>query len=180
MFVVVLILLVSGCEEPDSETIVVPEVTNDHLFYFDVFYSNTVGDFQLFGTYVDSEGNVVAYDHSFGTWTIGSPWKVTVAELNEKFSVPTDTLGVINPVTLAKMYGKVEAASLGDMIGSGYTGDGPGILSYCCHVYDKDVGGYVQVVFKQVGDFSRSNSSQEAQDLVVWLDSVVSPAVGGD
>ena len=143
MFTMLLILVVGGCGEPDSADIVspVPEVTIDHVFYFDAYFTNAVGDFQMLGTYVDSEGNIVTYDHSFRPWSIASPWSVTVSELLEKFSMPTDTLGIIDPITLAEMYGKVESASGGDLVDSENTGDGPGVYTYCCHGYDKDAGG---------------------------------------
>lgn len=173
VFAMLSVLSVGGCGSQESPGVAVPEEAIDHPFYFDVSILNVVGGFQMSGTFIDSRGHTVAYDHSFGPWRIASPSSVTVAEMEDRFSVPTDTLGVVDAATLAGMYAKVAAAGRGTISAPLYTGDGPGTIIYCCHAYDEEIGGYVKVLFKQTGDFTSTNSSPEAQELVVWLDSVL-------
>ncbi len=168
-----LCLFLVACGGSDDPAVVDPVDVVEHEFYFDACFTNAVGGYQMYGTYVDSRGTVVSYDHSFGVWSIASPLSVSVAELEDKFSTAVDTLGLVDPAVLAGMYAKVAAASRGELVGSGYTGGGPGIFTYGCHVYDDAIGGYVLVVFSQLGDFPQTNNAPEAAELTAWLDGLV-------
>jgi len=178
-YLLILVSVVVGCGSPEEGDVVEPEIPVEHPFIFDVDHVNFTGGFQFTGTYVDSKGNVVAYDHSFAPWHVENPKFATVAEINDKFHVPTASLGTVDPATLGEMFGMVEGARGGEIVTGGPTDDGPGTYTYGCHVYDEEVGGYVRVLLKRLGDYSATNTSEEAEKLVVWLDSLIQQADGG-
>lgn len=93
--------------------------------------------------------------------------------LKEKFSAPTATIGTVDAETLMQIYGKIEAAGLGELSDLEHTGNDAGAHIYCGYKYDKLSDRYVKVLFSQSGDFTQTNLSAEAQELKIWLESVL-------
>ena len=172
-------LLAIACSDSKSPEISPPEVEIEQLYLFDVYLVNSAWGYVLKGTYVDNQGNVVSYDHSFERWPPESyrPRNgFTLEELKEKYIAPSDTIAKVDKETLLDMLSLIEEASLGEISKGERTGFDMGTFAHVCYRYDQSTGRYTEVLLSETGDYTRTNLSDAAVQLVNWLDAVLSEA----
>ena len=170
-----LAFVISGCSDSESGGAVRPETTIDQKYLFDIYYVNFAWGYHLGGTFIDNQGNVVKYDHSFERWNAEDFDNLTEAELDEKFISPQDTVAVVDLATLFDQFKKIEAASLGELSERTHVGYDMGGSSYVCYKYDEETERYVQVLLSLTGDYTQDNLSVEATELKDWLRSILNP-----
>jgi len=165
-----------ACSDSKSPEMSPPKVEIEQLYLFDVYLLNSAWGYVLKGTYVDNQGNVVSYDHSFERWTPGMyrpPISLTLEELNEKYIAPTDTIAHVDNKTLIDMFDLIEEASLGELSEGQQTGFDMGQFSHVCYRYDSDTNRYAEVLLSTTGNFTQTNLSDAAIELRDWLDSLL-------
>ena len=171
-----LTLTAIACSDSKSPEIVPPKIEIEQLYLFDVYYANGAWGYVLTGTYVDNQGNVVSYDHSFARWIPENRYSLTIEELSEKYIAPLDTIAHVDEETLYDMYNLIEEASLGELSEGEQTGFDMGLFLYVCYKYDDDTDRYIQVLLSKTGDYTQTNLSDAAIELTDWLNAVLADA----
>jgi hypothetical protein len=165
-----------ACSDSKSPEISPPEVEIEQPYLFDVYMVNSAWGYVLKGTHVDNQGNVVSYDHSFERWPPDSYRprnSFTLEELKEKYIAPSDTIAHVDKETLLDMFSLIEEASLGEISRGERTGFDMGSFSHVCYRYDQSTGRYAEVLLSETGDFTRTNLSDAAAELVDWLNALL-------
>ncbi len=164
--------IIVGCSDDDAVT---PHEVGDPLdqqYVFEYYFVNFAWGVVFNGKFIDGNGNVISYDHSHGYWNPANPDTLTAAELAEKFSVVTDTLGSIALGELNQAYRSIEGASEGELSERELIAIDAGTACYQCYKYDAEHGYYVRVLLAKSGGYRQFNLSTEAEDLLDWLDQV--------
>jgi hypothetical protein len=164
-----------GCSDSDPHRVDRPARAIDQKYLFDIYSVNFSWGYHLVGTFIDDQGHVVRYDHSFERWEAEDFGNLAEAELDEKFISPQDTLAVIDPATLLDKFQKIRAAGRGELSERVQSGYDMGGSSYVCYWYDEEQERYVRVLLSLTGDFTQTNLSDEAIELTNWLRSVLNP-----
>ncbi len=171
-----LALTAIACSDSKSPEIVPPKITIEQLYLFDVYFVNAAWGYMLKGTYVDNQGNVVSYDHSFALWIPENRYVLTIEELNEKYTAPSDTIAHVDEETLHDMFNLIEEASHGELSKPETTGFDMGQLLHVCYRYDNGSGRYTEVLLSTKGDITQRNLSDAAIELRDWLNAVLADA----
>lgn len=169
------------CSDSKSPEISPPKVEIEQLYLFDVYYQNAAWGYMLSGTYVDNQGNVVSYDHSFERWTpdcYRPPCSFTLEELNEKYIAPSDTIAHVEEDTLFDMFSFIEEASYGELSKPERTGFDMGQFSHVCYRYDDVTERYTEILLSTTGDITQTNLSDVAIELRDWINTVLAEAHG--
>lgn len=175
LFLVLLLSALLGCSDSVGPSEIQPDLTIEQKYLFDAWYVNYSHGYQLRGTYINNEGYVVRYNHSFEQW-VPEDWdNLTEAELDEKYVAPYDTVAVINPATLYEMYEKITLASLGELSERENVAYDAGAGRRVCYQYDETSGRYGNVLLVRSGSWTQTNLSAEAMELNDWLSSVMYP-----
>lgn len=167
-----------ACSDSHSPEIAPPEAEIEQPYLYDVYLVNSAWGYLLRGTYVDNQGNVVSYDHSFERWTPKKRHSFTLRELKDKYIAPTDTLAHVDQETLLDMFSLIEEASLGELSEGTTTGFDMGTYAHVCYRYDQSTNRYIEVLLSEAGDYTRTNLSDAAVELVDWLNTVLADAYG--
>jgi hypothetical protein len=170
-----LTLASTACSDAESPEALPPDGEIEQAFLFDVYYVNGAWGYVLKGTYVDNQGNVVSYDHSFERWAPEDYRRMsfTLGELKEKYIAASDTIAHVDKKTLLDMYSLIGGAARGEISKGERTGFDIGTFAHVCYVYNQDTGRYGEVLLSQTGDYTRRNVSDEAIELVSWLNSLM-------
>ena len=174
----ILALLLSallGCSDPGVPGEVLPDLTIEQKYLFDTYSINFAWGYHLAGTYIDNEGYVVRYNHSFEQWVADDFYNLTQAELDEKYVAPYDTVAVIDPAILYEMYEKIVPASQGELSERVHTGSDAGSATRVCYRYDETSERYARVLLTLAGDYTQTNLSAAAEELDDWLSLVLYP-----
>jgi len=169
------------CSDSKSPEITPPKVEIEQLYLFDVYHENSAWGYVLRGTYVDNQGNVVSYDHSFERWAperYRPPSSFTLEELNEKYIAPIDTIAHIDAETLLEMFSLIEEVNLGDLSEGQQMGFDVGRFAHVCYGYNQSTGRYGEILLSEGGNYSRRNLSEAAIELVNWLNALLAEANG--
>jgi hypothetical protein len=177
-FFCLLALTAVACSDSQSPEVLPPEVEIEQKYLFDVYYVNGAWGYVLRGTYVDNQGNVVSYDHSFERWIPeGHRWtSFTLEELDEKYIAPIDTIAHVDAKTLLDMFSLIEEVDLGDLSEGRTTGFDMGTFAHVCYRYNDSTGRYGEILLSEAGDYTRRNQSDAAIELVEWLNAVLAEA----
>ena len=165
-----------GCRDIQRPIITLPETGVEQSYLFDTYYVNFSWGYTLNGTYIDQQGNVITYDHSFEQWSAANFDSLTRAELDEKYVAPTDTIAHIDPLTLREMFEKIEPASGGELSERIFMGPDAGGRASVCYKYDEDTERYIRVLLSLTGSYRQTNLSEAAMELQTWLEEVLSSA----
>jgi hypothetical protein len=166
---VILAVLALGCS-PGSDGNGTPE-SIEQEYLFEVRYVNFAWGPVYRGIVIDRQGNVYAYDLGDRAPKFQEPADGIYSKqvLDDKFSAGRKYLQTIDPDALAKMYAKIEPASRGKLSAPVSKGADMGMESYVAFLYDSGTGSYQEVVLYESGDWTRKNSSREANTLKDWL-----------
>ena len=171
-----------ACSDSKSPELLPPDVEIEQLYLFDVYLVNSAWGYILRGTYVDNQGNVVSYDHSFERWIPLEEYRpcnsFTLEELKEKYIAPSDTVAHVDKETLLDMFSLIEEASLGELSEGTTTGFDMGTYAHVCYQYDQGTDRYIEVLLSEAGDYTRANLSDAAVELLDWLNTVLADAYG--
>lgn len=170
---VLLVLCVAGCNDVKTPEFGSPEPTIEQQYLFDVYSVNFSWGYTLTGTYIDRQGNVIRYDHSFEQWSAANFDSLSRAELDEKFVAPTDTIAHIDRATLLEMFGKIEPASGGELTEREFMGPDMGGKAMVCYRYDEETDHYLKVLLSLTGSYRQSNLSDAAIELEAWFSAVL-------
>jgi len=173
LILALLILGAIACHDVKSPSLSTPEPTIEQRYLFDSYYVNFSWGYTLRGTFVDEQGNVIRYDHSFEQWTAANFDSLSRAELDEKFIAPTDTIAHIDRATLLQMYKLIEPASQGELSEREFMGPDQGGSTRICYRYDEETDHYIKVLLSLTGTYRQTNLSEAAMVLDDWFRSVL-------
>lgn len=147
--------------------------TTSGKYIFEYCYTNAAWGYQLYGSYIDSEGDVWKYDRSSDPWQPSRMDGIYYDfDLKAKFKDAKKT-GTVDKAVLTAMASLIETASQGELIKrSG--GKDMGAASYIAYLYDSAADSYREVLLASRGDFNIDSTSSAAKTLTQWLESVFS------
>jgi len=159
--------LLAACDDESPTAADVPYIAQKYLL--DTYYVNFASGYNLHGLYIDNEGYLIAYDHGFEVWMSEDPLHPTAAELDDKYSAPTDTLGRVDLRQLYRQYLKFEDAAQGELTDLQQVAADMGARVWCCYLWDEAAGAYDTILLTLSGDFVQENLAPEAAELKDWF-----------
>jgi len=167
--IVVQLFSLTACDDPQAPGEPAGGLA-ETTYLFDVYHVNHAWGYTLRGHYIDSAGNVFAYDHSHEAWYPEDPSNLTAEELAEKFSEVTEQVATVEDRRLRRMERLIAIAA---RQGLSDPESGPcdaGIVYYIGYRYNQTSERYHPVILSQFGDWIRYNESEAAVQLRDWLD----------
>jgi hypothetical protein len=146
-------------------------------FYCENSYTNFATGYQHHGTYVDSRGQVFAFGSASSgpgaiPWQPKHPESPTREELEEKYSHDRRPIGSVDARTLTEVRGWIGKARAGTLSKKVQRGADMGTAASQCWVSDAGKNAFRPVELAVDGDWSYSNTSPAAAELVRWLKTV--------
>jgi hypothetical protein len=164
IFILVLILFLSGCTKEGFKTL-----KPGQEIYFEVEGLNYAWGIYHAGILIDSLGMVRGYDHP-GKWNFQDALgNISGSKMKENIE-QTDTLITLIPKdTLYKYINKIYSASEGHLTDPVIKMVDAGVTRYSAYLYDLKTDKYSVILLKQTGDQFIDNQSQEANQIYNWL-----------
>ena len=149
-----------------------PPLSAGNPVVFEAFYTNDAWGFVLSGFYVDSKGNVVAYDRDGDRWlpTAETDGHITGRDLLSKYQSPR-YLGTVAASTLRDMRSRLAAATHGTLEHGVQRFMDGGDTIYVGYDYSRSTATYRQVVLAALNG-GGINTSDDARLLAAWLHSL--------
>ena len=140
--------------------------------FFDVWFANYAWGYQMHGFYIDNDGLVYTYDHSFAPWEAPDPEAITEDQLLEKIGHNAVITGFIQLAVLEEKIALIPAAAEGPYTERAARCFDFGSIEFLAYQFNADEGVYYPVLLKLQGDWAQDNLSEEAVELYEWLTTV--------
>lgn len=158
----------SGCEDLFNTESELPE----QELYFQYEYINHAWGYHHSGWLLDSSGNVYCYSLPENWNFPDSLGYITLEEQKFNISQADSVCLLIDKNDLANKIEEIENASNGALSDARSVMADAGSWSYYAFIYEEEASRYLRVLLKQKGDWEIDNTSQAAEDLFDWMDSI--------
>jgi hypothetical protein len=166
-------ITIADSSDVDDTLPVLDTMSITQKYLFEYYHSNYAWVYQLTGTYIDNHGNIISYNHSGDEWLPQNSDTLSQEELDDKYSLGADTIGVVDEETLEEMFGLLDAVEKGEYSERVNVMADGGQFVYVIYRYDEVTDKYVRVLLKEYGDSEQNNLAGEADTLYQWLKSVM-------
>jgi hypothetical protein len=169
--VLLILFLFYSCTSTTSQN----DTDTKHPVLFHISNINHAWGYVNYGWFIDSVGNVLHFNvepDQSDIWHFADDEFITKSELQDNLRFVNDTMGLIDSATLVNMYQLIPSAGTGSLTAEKHTGNDMGELSYIGYEWNENRQMYKVIILEVFGDYSQSNTHEDAITLAKWLNSV--------
>ena len=156
------------------------EEPKEQKILFEIEHINYAWGYHHSGTYIDNEGNVFEYDHSYEGWYSKTGYNppdegdgsLTGQQLLEKIGDKKNWIGKIEKKELLDKIKLIPDASKGILSDPGRIAYDAGSTEFRAYLYLDAEDKYIPISLKKRGASSRENLSESGKKLYQWLEQV--------
>jgi len=136
---------------------------------FERSYTNNAWGYRLAGFYIDSRGDIYAFNHDGDPWPGRHERAWSEETLIGKFRSATRVRTVDDPTQLADMVRRIPAAARGKAVTTGSPMNDAGQTTSLAYLFDPTTRLYTAVMLSTSGDVNAVNTTEEAKAIDAWL-----------